>query len=401
MKAKRSWKWGIVAMALTGALALAGCGGGSGQSLLSSDTVNVSMSSSSPAAATSASTLAPSDPFKPAAATIENVWITVYRIALLPAGPAGGPDQEGEWAVEGIGGSDPGMVKTDITPREIDLLHLNAGFAARFLNAFEGVPAGTYHKIRLYYRDPKVFIQGAPDNTAMHGTANFHLDIHFVGGDLVIPVATAPAGGVRIHNVSIMFVLGRDGLKINMNQNKILMRPQVFARVSDAEYLLTGVADNVDKGLGTFDISTPGGRSFHVEYDSETGWFFRDPARWIMTGDANGISALRNGVTVDAIGLFDASEVLRASDILVTLPDTVTGDVYLGWNITDNTFALRFAGDNVVFPMPDRASANYDNAVFPHARFTEAAIVDNAAVTARGFSVVGVGIEAYWISVGP
>ena len=397
----------VVLLAVTTlALVLAGCSGsGSGPSSASSDTVNVSISSSSPAVAAPSSTLAPSGPSKPVTtATIDNAWITVYRVALLSSGPQdtnGGADPDGEWAVEGTGGTEPGMITTDITPREIDLLHLNAGVAARFLNAFEKVPAGTYHKIRLYYRDPKVYFHGDADNTAMHGTANFHLDIHFVGGNLVIPVATEPAGGVRIHNVSILFVLGKDGLKITVNPNKILMRPQVFARVSTAEYLLTGAADNVDKGLGTFDISTPGGRSFRVEYDSETAWFFRDPDRWVMTGDANGISALRGGATVDVIGLFDVGKVFQASTVLVTLPHAVPGVVHLGWNDSDNTFTLRFAGDNLVIPMPDRASANYDNAVFPFALLTEAAIVDNAAVTARGFFVEGVGIEAYWISIGP
>ena len=383
-----------------------GCGGSAGQGGgTSTNAVNVSLVASSVAPAapvTTGSTAAPSRLAPPQ--NIDHAWITVHRIALLPANPleaASNPDPDGEIVAESDGGPIGGMVASDVPPTEVDLLNLPAGQAARFLNAIGDVPAGRYHKIRLYYTDPKVHFDGDADNTAMHATAHFHLDIHFVGGDLVIPVGTDPNGGVKVHNVSVVFVLGKDGLKINVNPSKILMRPQVFASVSEVEYVLSGVADNVDSGLGTFDISTLGGRSFHVGYDSETGWFFRDPDRWVKTGDANGISALRNGVSVDAIGLFDIGGDFRASDVLVTLPDVVTGKVYHGWNISDNTFTLRFAGDNVVFPMPDRASANYDNAIFPYAALTEAAITDNAVVTARGFSVTGVGTYAYWISIGP
>lgn len=396
----------ILVTVLTGFLAmLGGCGGGAGQGgATSSNSVNVSIASSSvsvAAPATAGATAAPSRSASPQ--DIDHAWITVHRIALLPSNPleaASGPDPEGELVSESDGGTIGGMVASDVAPTEVDLLDLPSGQAARFLNALGNVPAGRYNKVRLYYADPKVHKVGDADNTAMHATANFHLDVHFVGGDLVIPVATDPAGGVMVHDVGIVFVLGKDGLKINVNPNRILMRPQVFATVSAVEYVVSGVADNVDKILGTFDISTTGGRSFHVEYDSGTAWFFRDPDRWVDTEDANGISALRNGVTVDVIGLFDIGGDLRASDVLVTLPDVVTGrKVYLGWNIADNTFTLRFAGDNVVFPMPDRATANYDNAI-SFADLTDAAITDNAVVTARGFSVLGVGIDAYWISVG-
>ena len=386
-------------------LFLNGCGGGSGAQSggTSTNAVNVSLAATSvaPAApAVSGATAAPSKPSPPQ--DIDHAWITVERIALLPADSSdGSPDPDGEAVAESDGPPVGGMIASDVTPTEVDLLNLPAGQAARFLNAIDNVPAGRYHKIRLYYRDPKVHFSGDADNTAMHATAHFHLDIHFVGGDLVIPVGTDPNGGVKVHNVGVVFVLGKDGLKINVNPSKILMRPQVFATVSEVEYVVSGVADNVDKLLGSFDIATAGGRSFHVEYDSATAWFFRDPDRWVGTEDANGISALRNGVTVDAIGLFDAGMILRASDALVTLPDVVTGKVFIGWNVVDNTFTLRFAGDNVVFPMPDRASAYYDDAA-TYGRLYDTAITDNAVVTARGFLNPGSkGIDAYWISVGP
>jgi hypothetical protein len=383
---------------------LNGCGGNAGQGGgMSSNAVNVSLAASSVAAAAPATAGGAPGAARPAPpGNIDHAWITVHRIALLPADPldpASGPDPAGEAVAEKPGGPVAGMVGSDVPPTEVDLLNLPAGEAARFLNALGDVPAGRYHKIRLYYTDPKVHFIGDADNTAMHATAHFHLDIHFVGGDLVIPVGTDPAGGVQAHDVSVVFVLGKDGLKINVNPGKILMRPQVFARVSAVEYVVTGLADNVDKVLGSFDIATAGGASFHVDYDSGTAWLFRDDVRWVWAGADRGIPALRDGALLDVIGRFDALRVLQARDVLITLPDSLNGKVFIGWK-ADNTFELRIAGDNTVFPVPGRTSAYYDNAV-TYALLSDSAIADNVAVTARGYARPGEGIDAFWISVGP
>lgn len=397
---------GLVVLFLAASLALlGGCGGSSGQGGgTSTNAVNVSLAASSVAVAAGA-TAAPSRPAPPQ--NIDHAWITVHRIALLPANPletASSPDAVGEVVAENDAGPIGGMVASDVTSTEVDLLNLPSGQAARFLNALGNVPAGRYHKIRLYYTDPKVHFVGDADNTAMHATAHFHLDIHFVGGDLVIPVGTDPAGGVKVHDVSVVFVLGKDGLKITVNPGKILMRPQVFARVSAVEYVVTGVADNVDKVLGSFDIATAGGDSFHVEYDSGTAWFFRDDARWVMAGADRGIPALRDGAVLDVIGGFDALRVLQAKDILVNLLFVRTGVVASGnpasgWN-PDNTFTLSLPSDNTVYPAPSRAGALYDNAVFPYGTLGDAAVAKGANVTARGFAATG-GVEAFWISIGP
>jgi len=400
----------LVVPALVAFLALVnGCGGGAGQGGgTSTNAVNVSLAASSvaPAApATAGMTAAPSSPTPPQ--NIDHAWITVHRIALLPTNPleaASGPDPDGEVVAESDGGSIGGMVASDVAPTEVDLLNLPSGQAARFLNALGNVPAGRYHKIRLYYTDPKVHFVGDVDNTAMHATANFHLDIHFVGGDLVIPVGTDPTGGVKIHDVSVVFVLGKDGLKITVNPSKVLMRPQVFARVSAVDYVVTGVADNVDKILGSFDIATAGGDSFHLKYDSGTAWLFRDDVRWVWAGADRGIPALRDGAVLDVIGRFDALRVLQATDIFVNLlfvrtGVVVSGNSASGWN-SDNTLTLALPADNTVFPAPSRAGAFYDNAVFPYGTLGEAAAVKGVNVTARGFAATG-GVEAFWISVGP
>jgi len=401
---------GIVVPVLVASLALLnGCGGSAGQGGgTSANAVNVSLAASSVAAAAPEAASGTSALARPAPpGNIDHAWITVHRIALLPANPpeaASSPDPDGEMVAESDGGPIGGMIASDVPSTEVDLLNLPAGQAARFLNAIGDIPAGRYHKVRLYYTDPKVHFVGDADNTAMHATAHFHLDIHFVGGDLIIPVGTDPTGGVKVHDVSIVFILGKDGLKINVNPSKILMRPQVFARVSAVEYVVTGVADNVDKVLGSFDIATAGGDSFHVEYDSGTAWLFRDDVRWVWAGADRGIPALRDGAVLDVIGRFDARRALQAKDILVNLLFVRTGVVVSGgsangWN-ADNTLTLSLSSDNTVFPAPFRAGALYDNAVFPFETLDDAAVVKGATITARGFAATE-GVEAFWISIGP
>jgi hypothetical protein len=385
----------------------AGCGGGGGSGpSASAGKVNVSLTSVPPPLTTTLlhGTTAEDPLAKPAPpGDIDHAWITIFRIGLLPGENGSDPDSSGEPSVQDSGNSSSGIVARDIPPTEVDLLNLPRDQAALFLNAIDNVPAGTYGKIRLFYTDPKVHFEGSPDNSAVHPTANYHLDIHFKGGDLVIPVATGREGGVIVHDVTIVFVLGKDGLKIKVNPNKILMRPQVFATVGTVQFVVSGVADNVDKILGTFDIATSGGRVFHTEYDTDTDWFFRDSGRNVSVDGSLGIPALRDTAIVDVLGKFPTPEILRADDILITFPLTisdnvVSGDAVSGWN-TDNTFTLETSLDNVV-PRPDRFTALYDNAVSPFGLLDESFVVKGAFATTRGYPALD-GIEAYWISLGP
>ena len=121
-----------------------------------------------------------------------------------------------------------------------------------------------------------------------------------------------------------------------------------------------------------------------------------------------GIDALRNGAFVEAIGVFKTTVtpyIFRADNVFITFPDVKEGVVDNGWIDASNTFVLRLASDNVVFPKPSRATAYYDNAT-SHAPLDQSAIDNNVTVKARGYAFdtsgnpVG-GIEAYWMSVGP
>lgn len=392
------------------ALLLAGCSGGVTGTFSSSDsgsTVAVSLAAA-PSNSAGVTTTSVHPLKKPApAGNIDNAWITIHRVALIPGDEGSSPDPDGEWSVEHSGPVPMsfGHVSADIAPVEVDLLNLPSGQFTRFLNAIDNVPAGTYGKIRLYYSDPKVHFVGAPDNTTVHGTANYHLDIHFVGDDLVIPVATDPDGGTGIHDVTVTFVLGKDGLKINVNPNKILMRPQVFATVGMAQYVITGIADNVDKDLGTFDLATAGGVTYPVAYDAGTRFFFRDSARWLPVSSSAGVPALNDDAVVDVLGNFGGGGILLADDILISFPAVAAGPVSSGtassgW-LADNTFLVDTTLDNVVVvPMPDRSGAVYDNAVSPFGALSEAAVVLGANVVARGYAGSG-GVEAFWISIGP
>lgn len=396
-------------------LMLAGCGGGSSGTGSSGPTVNVSLASTVPnAVPVSAGNFAPTQtsraPSAPATNDIDHVWVTVYRVSLIPGNGSPGPDPNGEMSVQDTSPPNAaGHISADLAkPEEIDLLDLPAaGLAlAKFLNAIPSVPAGTYGKIRLYYTDPKVQ-SGAADNTTMHGTANFHLDIHFKGEKLVIPEATG--GGVNLFEVTVVFVLGKNGLKITAGPNNILMRPQVFATVSQIRYVLTGTVDNVDKVESTFDLTVDDGRIFDVAYNpSDTTWSFREsgtnPRTVAIDNQAFAIAALNDGATASVIGAFSVG-VFLADDITITFPVPQTGTVASGtpasgW-LDNDTFVLALPTDNVVIPMPSRFGARYDNnADLSLLAIGQAAIVQGAVVTARGYAVAG-GTAAYWISVGP
>jgi hypothetical protein len=322
------------------------------------------------------------------------------------------PDDNGEELVDGSGDSSNSAIRyTFPEPVKFDLLNPpTAKEIAKFLNKIE-VPAGIYHKIRVYYE--KVVVDGQ----IAHRTANGHLDIHFKANDawdpddvhvdnrgyLVIPVAPNPADGVRLYCVAIRIT----GLKVTENPSgKIILRPQVFAELArPVSYSITGTADNVVHANRSFDILTLANR-FPTAYHFRTVWAFDndvfDPNGWeVPVDNVIGIDALRAGAFVEAIGVFRTTAppmTFRADKVYITFPDVKVGVVDNGWK-ADNTFVLRLASDNVVFPKPDRATAYYDNAT-SHAPLAENAIDNNVNVKARGYFTTG-GIEAYWISVGP
>ncbi len=407
----RSYSWPLIPCFFLLTAGCGGGGGGGGGALSSSGgAVQVSMAAAPGFPAGTAFTTSPAaveEAAKPVSPAFDNVWAKIWKVALLPAKEGEGPDPNGEMIASNDGPEHDGeFVFAFIEPVEINLLDLPPGRKlARFLNKFLDVPAGTYGKIRVYYTE--LWGERVPDGRIdFHPTANSHFDVHFVNRDLVIPVAPDVDGGIRLYDVTIEFV----GLKIVENKNKVLMRPQVFATVVEAvEYVISGIADNVDKTLGTFDVSTAGG-SFHVEYDDETFWSFHDSSRSIDVKSGQGISALDNTAIVDVFGLFSTSGNLLADDIHILFPLTITdnvisGDATSGWiddTFTD-TFTLDIALDNVVYPKPNRDSAVYDNAVSPFNPLDQSFIVQGARVTARGYPADAPtgGVEAYWISIGP
>jgi hypothetical protein len=175
------------------------------------------------------------------------------------------------------------------------------------------------------------------------------------------------------------------------------LRPQVFAEVVGApKYIVTGIADQVDHGNGTFVIKAVND-NISASYGSGTRWFYVD-GRFVGPFGSSGADALQNTALVDVIGTFQGG-VLVAEEVDITFPGVKSGVVDNGWR-ADNTFVLRLAVDNVVFPKPDRFFSYYDNAVAPYDQLTDAAIDNNVQVKARGYNVTG-GIEAYWITIGP
>jgi hypothetical protein len=352
--------------------------------------------------------------------------VTVYMtgVAFMPVEDRADirpPDMvNGEPLVDGPGDSSNSSIRyTFREPVVFDLLNPpTSRQIAKFLNKIE-VPAGVYHKIRVYYE--KVVVDGE----IAHRTANGHLDIHFKAntswdaddvhvddrGYLVIPVAPNPADGVRLYCVAIQIT----GLKVTENPSKIIIRPQVFAELTrPVKYSITGGAENVNHGTRSFDIRsysiqtlTPLSNVFPTVYHPDTKWAFSDnvfdPSAWKVTISHPAITsaALDNLAFVEAIGVFNTTVTpmtFRADKVYITFPDVKDGVVDNGWK-ADNTFVLRLASDNVVFPKPDRATAYYDNAT-SHAPLAENAIDNNVNVKARGYFTTG-GIEAYWISVGP
>lgn len=437
------WRGGVVAAAMAVLLVLAGCGGGGGTASSSNGSAGapagpVSLEISLDAAPATGSAAAPSkdsgfewaENVAEPSPRIAHVYMEVVKVSLMPADEAfEGEDMEGEMrngeAADPAGSPDnPRFVSiVPDSPIRIDLLKLENGKRlARFLNRFDRVPAGTYDKIRVYYRKVKVVLYDGTE-VRFHPTAHSKFDIHFrEGHELVIPAGTdttQPDGWVKFLRVKLDVV----GLKLmivgggkNWNGSKVILRPQIFAEfVPPILYSVAGTADHVvgvaiPPVSGTFDVSFGMGEGYprviHAAFDNGTRWVYSDNvighSSWIVENVPNttAVPAFRNRATVEVIGDFGASQVILARDIVFSFPDVKSGAVDNGWR-SDNTFLLRLAADNVVYPRPDRFTAYYDNAV-TRDPLTDAMIDNNVVVKARGYNVAGpvppAGIEAYWIS---
>jgi hypothetical protein len=393
---------------------LAACGGGgtdtsSNPSGIASVNVSLAAAPAFPAGTSfTATPTAVETAANPVSPGFDNVWVKIEKVALLPANEGEGPDPNGEVPSSNNGPDHNGGFVTGVVGgKVINLKDLPSGQAvARFLDQIVNVPAGTYGKIRVYYSELWGQKEGDPQNIDFHPTANSHFDVHFVNGDLVIPVTPDPDRGIHLFEVSIKFV----GLKIVENKNKVLMRPQVFAElVNDVLYSVSGRAANVDSG--EFDIvqEDPEVLPVHVLYGGNTEWSFWDPdeERGVDVGTANGTAALDNNTMVEAIGTF-SGEGLDAQKITIIFEDflqnvVVSGDSTNGWT-PDNTVILNLPPpDNVVVPRPSRIDAVYDNADINsgYEPLYDTDVVMGATIKARGYFVTGVGIDAFWISIGP
>ncbi len=399
-------------VAATMVFTLAACGGGGGGGTSSTSpgvagpaTVGVSIASAPdyPAGTTfapSTTALSPVAAAPPVSPSFDNVLVTVTKLALIPSTGPEYPDGNGE--LERTSSEDPdkpGFVTVAFDPVVIDLKNLSPDNAATLLNRFPAVPAGEYSKIRVYYEK----VVGMPGDVVFHQTGNYHFDVHFVGGNLVIPETSDSEGGIRFYSVVIDVV----GLKYHQagNSNNILLRPQVFATVGvEPRYIVSGLADQVNHSDSTFVVLTVND-NVSAAYGPLTKWYYADGRNVgpFPSDGVSGVDALRDTAIVDVIGTFQSGE-LAAERVYITFPSVIRDEkVYQGW--TDNTIVLRFSGDNVVsLPGGLRNTAYYDNAIdSSYARLTgtaiDTAIVDNVTITARGYAVPG-GIEAFWISVG-
>jgi hypothetical protein len=409
--------------------ALAACGSGGGSAGSTSPgvsgpaTVSVSVASAPdyPAGTTLAAATASPTGTSALAVTsplFDHVWVRVNRIALIPVDSIpfmerNKPHQDGELEEEDTAEGNNGFVTVDLEPpKTIDLLDPPSG--AKILNRFPSVPAGEYGKIRVYY-DSVVGEPTIGDNVLFHPTANYHFDVHFVGGNLVVPVSSDPSGGIRFFQVTIGVV----GLKIHQagNSGNVLLRPQVFATVeSSPEYIVTGVADNVTKINydGTFDILTIGGRTIPAAFsDTGTGttWAYsdnvlEDSQMVIGRGKAIAVPAFKNGAIVSSIGVFDTVGRLQASHITFTFPDVRIGKIFSTWS-SDTSFRLNLPSDNLVYASPDKLNPLYTNFRVPPVELANGynlivPILDNT-VKARGYfpfiGGLGTGLQSFWISI--
>ncbi len=416
----------------------AGCGGGGSAPSTSSGgavgpaAIDISLDASAATTSLAASTTADADPTFQSVSDLgafQHVYMEVVKIALLPANDSefDGEDLDGEMQAGNGPGEPPAEPEKSgwvtLVPKSktvIDLVKLENGKKlARILNNFDSVPAGTYNKIRVFYRNVRVVLNDESE-VKFHPTAHSHFDLHFVNGkELVVPVSTDttyPDSWIKFFKVKLDVI----GLKIkiveqgnNWKGAKVILRPQIFvAFVPPILYSIAGEALNVSPSntasSGTFDIDTVG-RTIHAAYVDTTEWFFNDDvlagSDWVVSVSSTiGFQALQDRAIVEAIGRFDSGLVFMAKEISITFPDERSGFVDNGWR-PDNTFVIRQAGDNVVFPKPSRAGAYYDNSVFPHDPLNQSFIDNNVHVRARGYTHfdnnVPIGINAFWISIGP
>jgi len=348
-------------------------------------------------------------------------------MSLMPAEePFEGEEMEGDLADGNPSG--PRMPKdkprfvsiVPDSPVVIDLLQLeNGNELARIQGRIDRVPVGTYDKIRVYYRDVKVALQ---DGSVLRfrPSAYSKFDIRFrAGHELVFPAVadtTKPGDWTRYFRVKIDVV----GIKIKIlswgkwwRGCKVILRPQIFAEaIPPALDGLAGTADNVIVGsnvppvYGSFNVSLGGSAdNVTVAFDDNTVWTWRESGsapsrRTVGVSNAKGVASLRDGAIVEIVGDPVSGNIFQAREILLTFPKESTGEVSGGWNL-DHFFQLRLPTEDSVYPMPKWNTAYYDNAAAPFAVLTNAAIVDGAVVTARGYPLVFGGVEAYWISVGP
>ncbi len=403
---------GILGTVLALAVALTGCGGGGGGT--SSNAVNVSLASAPgfPAGTTFApSTLSPATAAPPANSPVfDNVFVTVTKLALIPSTGTELPDANGEVETADSSADEGKIVSGTLAPPiRIDLLNLKGDNVATLLNRFSEVPAGEYSKIRVYY-DNVVGRSGSGD-TLFHPTAHYHFDVHFVGGNLVIPVTSAPQGGIRFFSVVINVV----GLKIQAagNSGNVLLRPQVFATVDNTllEFIITGAADNVAND-GTFDILALGGRSIPAAFsDTGTTWAYSDDvfnnSLMVHGRDKSlAVPAFKDRAEVSAIGVFDNNMRLQASHITFTFPDFRIGKVFSTWSADNTFFRLNLPLDNLVYALPDKTNPLYTDFRVPPLELLNGydLIVPNPdnTVKARGYDFTGsqgAGLQAFWISI--
>lgn len=442
----------IVLAVATVAMLLAGCsGGGSGTSSggpvtpgapVGPATVEITLaaapatgSAATPVTVAGSSTVPTPDPayrwpseIRETSPEIAHVFMEVFKVSLMPAEEA---FESGDIDQDGSPSSPPDkphfITIVPESPIRIDLLKLdNDKRFARFLNKFDSVPTGRYDKIRVYYRNVKVLLANG-EELRFHPTANSKFDIHFrQGHELVIPATTdtaQPDGWVRFFRVEIDFV----GLKLNLvprgndrrgwDACKVILRPQIFAEAgNEVLYSVAGTAENVDftspslPVSGQFDVVFgTGPRIVPVAFDNDTTWGYGDnvlgrrPWSWFVGDVANttAVTAFRDGAKVMAIGAFDPSLTLHASDIVFSFPAVRDGVADNVWLAPDNVaFVLHSAGDNItVFPQPSRSGAYYDNLVSPHNRLDDTYLDNNLLVRARGY-FSGPDLHAYWISIG-
>ena len=402
--------------------AACGSGGSTGGNVSPSVRVSIASAPGFPAGTTFApSTLSPGTAAAPAnSPAFGNVFVTVTKLALIPSSGHESPDANGELetanspAEEGKSGI-PGFVTAPLdSPVVIDLRNLTDGDVATLLNTFSGVPAGEYSKIRVYYDNVVGHTAGATD-TLFHPTAHYHFDVHFVGGNLVIPVTSDPQGGIRFFSVVINVV----GLKYNQagQSANVLLRPQVFATVDNTalKYIVIGVADNVTND-GTFDILTLGGRTIPAAFsDGGTTWTYSDnvlqDSLMVFASDASlAVPAFKDRAEVSAIGGFDAGGRLQASHITFTFPDFRIGETFSTWSVDNTYFRLNLPTDNLVYALPDKTNPLYTDFRVPPVELVNGYnfIVPNPdnTVKARGYAPFepvtgsqGPGLQAFWISI--